>query len=216
MKRMISLFMVFVCLFAFSIPANATAITTKYGYRVEDFDFFEEGIYYGSMTYWENKVESGEITPDDIPKAMLGDANLDGKVNAVDALFALNFAVYGNIQCLAFSIGATTPLTIRWEGILSDHLKAGTLEEYAKTSENLLTYCQYNSPFFANVNKDNAINAADALAILKYSVGDHTVFSTQDLSGLKHWFFYYPWPTEYYDGYRFGLGPVTVTPTDVA
>ncbi len=207
MKKMIALFMAFVSLIAFSIPSNAESIVTENGYRVEDIDFLYTGVYHGSMTYWKNMVESGEITPDDIPKAMLGDANLDGKVNAVDALFALNFAVYGNIQCVMFSGDEETWPTVRWESTLTDHLKAGTLEEYATTSENLLTYCQYNSPFFANVIKDYTVNAADALAILKYSVGDRTVFSTENLNCVRFWFYYYPWPTEYYSGYIFPYGP---------
>ena len=53
----------------------------------------------------------------------------------------------------------------------------------------------------ADVTGDDAVNAKDALEILKYSGGKAKNFPEGDFTSVTVRFSYYPWPTEYYPGF---------------
>ena len=131
----------------------------------------------------------------------MGDANIDGKVDAKDALFALSFSVNGNMQTRILVSGSKIAPQSLWVGYFFDANAEGTLLEWVNDPEHWLTYCKYNSPFFADVTKDCVITAVDALEILKYSVGKAKNFPVGDFTTIHDRFQYYPWATEYYPGF---------------
>ena len=154
--------------------------------------------FLGNREYWKKTIEKGNWTGETRPERMMGDANIDGKVTAVDALFALHFAVNGNIQTYTACDGAMTPPTVKWPSDFSKQNSEGTLLQQAERKEFWLEYCFYNSPFFADVTKDCNVNATDALKILQYCVGKAEDFPVGDFTSPSNRFCYYPWPTEYY------------------
>ena len=150
--------------------------------------------------YWEEQIKQGRWTGERAPKALMGDANIDGKVTAVDALFALHFAVNGNVQTYSYLSGIRTPPQLNWPNFFLGQYNKNTLLELENSKEFWYDYCRYNSPFFADVTKDCLVNGKDALEILKYCVGKREGFPLDDLTSVLICFSYYPWPTEYYPG----------------
>lgn len=189
--------------FLFALPAGAITLETfrKYFRSVGASYHNSNAKNLGSYSYWEEQINQKRWTGENRPEALMGDANIDGKVNAKDALFALNFSVYGNLQTATLVNGVKTPFQMRWESPLYMAYKEGTLTKLATMEEQWQIYCAYNSPFFADVTKDCIVNALDALAILKYAVGKAKNFPEGDFSSVTVRFSYYPWPTEYYPGF---------------
>lgn len=156
--------------------------------------------FLGNRKHWKRMIENGNWKGETRPDPTMGDANIDGKVNAIDALFALHFSVNGNIQTYTACDTAMTPPTLKWPGNFSTEYHNGTLLQKVELEEFWVEYCFYNSPFFADVTKDCNVNAKDALKILQYSVGITNDFPIGDLTSPSNRFCYYPWPTEYYIG----------------
>ena len=156
----------------------------------------------GSMEYWRVRVyEEKSWTGVNRPEKLMGDANIDGKVDARDALIALYFGVYGNIQTMSVSTPPKTSYVLSWDDIYSAYpYKGEELEKKINSELFCWYYCQYNSPFFADVTKDCVANAKDALEILKYAVGKAEDFPEGDFTTISRDFNYFPWPTEYYPG----------------
>ncbi len=161
---------------------------TQYNYKNENL---------GSEPYWNDRINNGLWTGENRPAPLMGDANIDGKVDAMDALFALNFSVYGNLQTVSIIDGSKKP-PVDWMRSLSVHYNEGTLSKVATTQRHWLNYCRMNSPFFADVTKDCIVNALDALQILKYSVNTAKDFPEGDFTTIHGRFLYHPWATEYY------------------
>ena len=200
--------MTFVLLFSFSfaIPAQAIPLDLMGRYFRDQGVFltnanYQYGDFMGDQGYWKQMVEKGKWTGENRPEPLMGDANIDGKVNAVDALFALNFAVRGNVQTAAIAAPMKTSYHASWDGHFNKAYHEGTLYNKETSQEVWLNYCKFNSPFFADVTKDCAVNAKDALQILKYAVGKAKDFPVGDFTSISSRFSYYPWPTEYYPGF---------------
>ena len=158
-------------------------------------------IHPGSRRYWEIlTIEEKSWGVDDRPEPLMGDANIDGKITAADALVALYFAIYGNIQTREVVTPPKTPNVISWNSYFMGYYKDDLMEEMINSSTICRNYCQYNSPFFADVTKDCVVNAKDALEILKYCVGKAEDFPVGDFTTISRNFMYFPWPTEYYPG----------------
>ena len=205
MKKRLIFIVVFALLFSnlFAMSPRALTIQTFRSY-------FRSigGSYYnpndknlGSVAYWDEQIEKGKWTGENRPKPLMGDANIDGKVDAKDALFALCFSLYGNIQTDTLTSGVKTPYQMTWASPLNNAYYNNQLEKRANSIEHWRTYCVFNSPFFADVTKDCVVNAKDALEILKYSVGKARDFPVGDFTSVTERFSYYPWPTEYYPGF---------------
>lgn len=210
MKKYIAMILCVTLLTAavFSIPAQA-ADSLGLGISVGG-DLAKD--YFGSVTYWRNWVKNQETIHR--PQPLMGDANIDGTVNAADALFALHFAVNGNIQTSQYLSPPKTPNYLRVTSKLN-RLYGDELLQLEGDSGYMWYYCIFNSPFFADVNKDCVVNAVDALAILKYAVGKGEDFPVDDFTTKSQLFFYFPWPDEYYPGMLKDLVKETpVTPTD--
>ncbi len=192
MKKLISILLI-MALFGVVLVTPAQAVTR---------DLMVEYIYaknpsvpkglpesVGGYNYWKSKIENKEWVGENRPEPLMGDATIDGKVDARDALFALHFTVNGNIQTFLAMMREMSPGCRRWA------------KYYLKDEEEIwLEYCYYNSPFFADVTKDCCVNSLDALQILKYSVGKAKNFPVGDFTTINEWRMYYPWPTEYYRG----------------
>ena len=208
MKKRISVIIVMALLFCtlFSVPTHALVskkVWMNYigqgAYITNSADkWYQE--FLGNKSYWQEGINKETWTGETRPERMMGDANIDGKITAADALVALHFAVNGNIQTYTIISGAGTPEQLRWPGKFSGKYREGTLLEEINSPENWLTYCYYNSPFFADVTKDCVVNAKDALKILQYCVGKAEDFPVGDFTTIIGRFCYYPWPTEYYPG----------------
>ena len=205
MKKQIifSAFLLLLFSFVFAVPTQGLTKETlgKYVLKEGGGTYSVSEIRLGHMFYWEKQIEEGKWIGQNRPEPLMGDANIDGKVDAIDALFALHFAVNGNIQTYTVVYGSRTPEQVKWGLYFDEAYHQGVLGEWEKDKEHWLTYCQYNSPFFADVTKDCVVNSKDALEILKYSVGKAKDFPVGDFTTISVRFRYYPWPTEYYPGF---------------
>lgn len=204
-KKRLTVLLAFVLLlsFLFALPTGAVTRETlmKYYRFVGGGDYDPQAKNLGGYHYWEEQINKNKWTGETRPEALMGDANIDGKVNAMDALFALHFSVYGNRQTWIITSHMKTPPQLTWYDPLRKAYKNGTSAKLANDKRQWLTYCWYNSPFFADVTKDCIVNAKDALEILKYSVGKAENFPEGDFTFIDIRFSYYPWPTEYYPGF---------------
>ncbi len=109
--------------------------------------------FLGNRNYWERMIEKGDWKGETRPDPIMGDANIDGKVNAIDALFALHFSVNGNIQTYTACDGAMTPPTVKWPSNFSTEYHNGTLLQKVELEEFWVEYCFYNSPFLQTLPK---------------------------------------------------------------
>ena len=205
MKKWINSILVVVLLLSVPFPASALEFKVLKQYCME----YEKSVGYyssksenlGSETYWKKQIEENKWTGANRPEPLMGDANIDGRVDAKDALFALNFAVNSNVQTATVAYGSRTPYQMQWSSSFGSAYKNGSLSSFADSKRHWLTYCTYNSPFFADVTKDCVVNSLDALQILKYSVGKAKNFPVGQFNSLTSRFSYYPWYTEYTPGY---------------
>ena len=187
--------------FLFVLPSEAVsgALVRTYLLKNATRGYNSETDSLGSRKYWERQIKEKKWKGETRPEPLMGDANIDGKVNAVDALFALHFSVYGNVQTAIGMSGLAQAHRWEWQRQLEWAYKNGTVQKLADSTDTWLRYCQMNSPFFADVTKDCNVNAKDALEILKYSVGKAKDFPEGDFTSVFGGRFgYYPWPTEYY------------------
>lgn len=201
MRKIISGMLIIILLFGFSVSVTADDwmdVLQRYVMSHGEPNVNLDAESFGSVNYWKKQIEENQWQAENRPEPLMGDANIDGKVNAVDALFALHFAVDGNIQTYMVVSGTKTPPQMQWRDSYLSAYNRGTLSEWVNLKERWGTYCVYNSPFFADVTKDCVVNALDALEILKYSVGKATDFPEGDFTSVTVRFSYYPWPTEYY------------------
>lgn len=205
MKKRAIVFVACVLIFSFlfALPAGAITLETfgKYFRSVGAAYHDRNAKNFGGYHYWEEQINQKRWTGENRPEALMGDANIDGKVNAKDALFALYFSVYGNVQTDTLINGVKTPVQMTWDSPLYMAHRDGNLLKAANSVYHWRIYCIYNSPFFADVTKDCIVNAKDALEILKYSVGKAKNFPEGDFTSVTVRFSYYPWPTEYYPGF---------------
>ncbi len=205
-KRIISMVVaIFLITLLFATPVQAISLNTfsRYARQQAGSEFIagESKYHLGSWEYWRVRVyEEKSWTGVNRPEKLMGDANIDGKVDARDALVALYFGLYGNNQTLDVAWPSKTPTVIGWNSAFYSSYKEGTLEKKINSDVFCWQYCRYNSPFFADVTKDCVVNAKDALEILKYSVGKAKNFPVGDFTTISRDFRYYPWPTEYYPG----------------
>ncbi len=93
---------------------------------------------------------------------MMGDVNVDKKVNSIDALRVLQYSVSKYDMFLPGN--ATPEETLRYEQF-----------QYYKTVMKLV----------GDVTGDGYVNSQDALHILQYAVGKRDAFENNDLSGLQ-------------------------------
>lgn len=202
MKKQFFVLITFILLFSifFSMPTQALSKGIMWSYILESGYQMKRPISesFGSRIYWENQIANGKWTGENRPEPLMGDANIDGKVNAVDALFALYFAINGNVATDAALSDVRTPYSMQWDSTCRGAFYKGTQQKLAESTDTWLTYCYYNSPFFADVTKDCMVTAQDALEILKYSVGKAENFPVGDFTSIYGRFCYYIWPTEYY------------------
>ena len=195
---MISVLLILVHLFV--IPSQAVTMDTLIAYLCNQGAHRQHGteFYLGGVLYWRKMIETGKWTGEKRPEPLMGDANIDGKVTAVDALFALHFSVNGNLQTEMLLSLVKTPVQTQWRAWFFSLYQDGVLQFRIDFPEVWETYCMYNSPFFADVTKDCNVTANDALEILKYCVGKAEDFPVGDFTHYNVRFSYYPWPTEYY------------------
>ncbi len=214
MKKYIRLLCCLAIVFSlvFCIPVNAANNSWPYGE--------EETL--GSYRWWHNYCKNEMDNYDEPPASpLMGDANLDGKINAVDALFALNFGVNGNLLTRQKTASDNrlprpkTPPIVSMKSNLSTAYKTGKILDRIGTLGNMHVYCAINSPFFADVSKDCNVDATDALMILKYAVGKSQEFDTKDFTTTSTLFCFWPWPTDYYPGIFSDYLVEPVTATDV-
>ncbi len=197
------IFFVFMLLFAllFSMPGQALSrdILKQYVKKNANLYYNPADENLGGMKYWEKQIDQKRWVGENRPTPLMGDANIDGKVDAVDALFALQFSVYGNIQMYRFIFNAqVSPFYLFNRDFRAAYNQEGGLVAMTDSTEHWVYYCFYNSPFFADVTKDCVVNSKDALQILKYSVGKTQNFPVGDFTTISGSFSYYPWATEYY------------------
>ena len=203
-KIVVTIAMVMVVYLAFAIPSQALSQELFYHY-VEDNNSVSlsggaTGSEPGGAQYWRNQIDENRWQGENRPEPLMGDANIDGKVDARDALMALHFAVNGSdLTSIAIS-GIKTPPYMSWESQLTVAYYAGNLDELVQSQEVWFAYCFYNSSFFADITKDCIINAKDALEILKYAVGKAEDFPTGDFTTINSRFMYWVWPTDYFPG----------------
>lgn len=156
----------------------------------------------GSVEYWHVRtVEEKSWVGANRPEKLMGDANIDGKVDARDALVALYYGLYGNILTAAAVGPPKTSARQGWESQFNQIYNTGSAEKFINNEAFCFYYCHYNSAFFADVTKDCVVNSLDALEILKYAVGKAEDFPVGDFTTISRDFGYYPWPTEYYPGF---------------
>ena len=215
MKERISVFILILLVFCLSFSGTAQAVSIT--------DLMEEPggrwigstmDHIGSYTYWERVIfEEKRWKSENCPDPIMGDANIDGKVNAVDALAALYFGLYGNyLTCQVSGLAKQTmvhSLTNKFNNYDVTYLQ--------KSDGFWVMYCRINSPFFADVTKDCIVNAKDSLEILKYSVGKPVNFSENDFTSITPYFVYVPKPEDYFPGFYDDLvvkQPSDVTPSD--
>ncbi len=96
---------------------------------------------------------------------MMGDMNIDKKIDAKDALEVLKFSVYGNHNHRFPTEKPSPEQLLKWER-----------EDYYKKTFIIV----------ADVNGDEKVNAEDALHILQYAVGKRNVFENNDISRLQN------------------------------
>ena len=206
-KRMVSVVAVLLLFaFLFTVPCQAVTLYGLARYARSQAGSSRDGIeyknYLGSWKYWETRVmEEKSWVGENRPEPLMGDANIDGKVTAEDALFALHFAVNGNYQTYTVVSGVKSDLQSKYRSKLSGAYSSGKISELAASTDFWIMYCTFNSSFFADVTKDCVVNAKDALEILKYSVGRAKNFPEGDFTFYITRFSYLPWPTEYYPGF---------------
>ncbi len=195
--------MVFCVLFA--VPAQAEVVDVdvleRYVIKVGAANYNSRSDSLGSFQYWQKQIDEGLWTGKNRPEPLMGDANIDGKVDAKDALFALHFSINGNVQTTTVASGIKTPVQIQWRDKFGVRYNRGVLSDWGNSQEHWFDYCKFNSPFFADVTKDCVVNSLDALQILKYSVGKAKNFPVGQFNSLTIRFSYYPWYTEYTPGY---------------
>lgn len=215
MKKHVICFVAICLLFSivFIMPSQALSRELFYNYVKENNSVSlsggATGGEMGGAQYWRNRINSNLWDGDNRPAPLMGDANIDGKVDARDALMALHYAVNGSdLTSIAIS-GVKTPPYMSWESQLAVAYHAGNLDELAQSQDVWFHYCFYNSSFFADVTKDCIINAKDALKILKYAVGKEEGFPVGDFTTINSRFMYWVWPTDYspgiYDGLHVGI-----------
>ncbi len=159
-------------------------------------------VYPGSYEYWRVRtIEEKSWVGANRPEKLMGDANIDGKVDARDALVALYYGLYGNVLTAEILTPAKTPEIVRWTSSFQGQYNSNQLDGLVDNAAFCWQYCRYNSAFFADVTKDCVVNSLDAMEILKYSVGKAENFPEGDFTTLHSRFYYYPWPTEYYPGF---------------
>ena len=202
MKKRLFILLIYVLIFScgsFCIPTQALSKTVYVKYAIQQGNALLSGggNSLGGYDYWKNKIESNQWNGNERPVPCMGDSNIDGKVNAIDALFALKHAVYGNALTAEAVSGARRPPVAGWHVELEDAYNRGSLVQLAQDKEVWIDYCRYNSAFFADVTKDCVVNAKDALEILKYSVGKAKDFPEGNFTTIFGRFCYWHWPTEF-------------------
>ncbi len=203
MKKKWKGFLVLLVLFSylFSLPSLAVSkdVWKQYVRKNANLYYNPNDENLGGLKYWEKQIAQKHWVGKNRPAPLMGDANIDGKVNAVDALFALQFSIYGNIQLQQFVNDAQTARFYLFDrDFRGAYNQEGGLAAMAESTEHWVKYCFYNSPFFADVTKDCIVNSKDALEILKYSVGKAKNFPVGDFTTISGKFSRYPWATEYY------------------
>ncbi len=209
MKKKIAFLLVAVLIFGtvFAVPAQANVSkSVLYPYlRNQSGSTYNDSLsklYPGSYEYWRIRIfEEKSWVGANRPEKRMGDANIDGKVDARDALMALYYGLYGNVLTAEILSTKKTPAIIKWTSSFQGYYDSNRLEGQVNNNSFCWQYCHYNSAFFADVTKDCVVNSLDALQILKYSVGKAKNFPEGDFTTLHSRFHYYPWPTEYYPGF---------------
>ena len=171
MKKVLSCFVITTLLFGFifSIPSQAERVDLDvlkgYVIKVGAANYYPERESLGSFGYWQKQIDKGLWTGKNRPEPLMGDADIDGKVDAKDALFALHFSINGNVQTATVASDIRTPLQMRWRDKFGVRYNRGILSDWGNSQEHWLDYCKFNSPFFADVTKDCVVNSLDALQI---------------------------------------------------
>ena len=123
------------------------------------------------------------------PDLMIGDVNFDGKIDAVDALFAIR---YTDSRQNAFEISSSmvhadktrcihgSRVDVLLESACMEHNNTVRIgNEYDRAQFN---YYWFNSVLMADVTGNDVIEADDVLMILQYAVGKRTAFDRTDTS----------------------------------
>ena len=198
MKRIVCSILILFCLLSVSVEANVLdTVMNQSGWKWKD-----TAVYHvGSYTYWQDRIiEQKNWDGKNCPAPMMGDANLDGKVDTKDALVALWFGLNGNVLTIHVVSPARQSVATQFNHLLEDDYHNGTISEVMDNPNFWVLYCQFNSPFFADVTKDCVVNSKDALHILRYTVGKATNFPVNDFTSVSWDFVYLPKPDEYYSG----------------
>ncbi len=167
-------------------------------------------------SHWTAYKEAGkfDITAEKT-ELLLGDATIDGTVDASDALFALIYGLdmpsfdetvasdgkrvsHYNLYYWGFTdwpgkYGFLTKACM--ERKYQRYRQGDRLESFTANS----VYYQFNSALMADVSNDGFSNAVDALLILQYAVGKIDAFPRTDFSS-KGCMFYVPWFNEWEPG----------------
>ena len=171
--------------------------------------------------YFRSYLKSGKTK--EKPNLMVGDVNIDGKINAADAIFAMYYIgyfrvgtydgqyyyvpnnPYYEVEMPELTMDAVTnfrqPYATNCCRYLNDFKGNNMYQNENHLSAIGYNYYRMNSALMADTNYDGKVNAADALLILKYAVGKIDSFPRKDFSTTRDtWPMYYvPWPDEEFD-----------------
>ena len=150
------------------------------------------------------------------PELILGDATVDGKVDATDALFALIYGLDMPFDETAYKGGRVSKNNLYYRGIsyvdypgvYGSWIKIDLERRYMYYDQEFYfnqvaglanLFYRYNSALVADVSNDGFSNAVDAMLILQYAVGKIDAFPRTDFSSKGN-MFYVPWYDEWEPG----------------
>ena len=198
MKRILSLILAFVLLFAVS------SVSSHAGVNLEIWEH-----YYISL-YQAGGMAGG-------PPTVIGDPTGNGTIDASDALLTLVNALWGPRYMYANPDIIDEEKCMQWFEKLSLRFYAGDWNQKVHDPSfpwqeqwTIILYCDAiyqcylrDSYFVCDVTNDCAVSAEDALMILQYAVGKREAFPRTDYTGqncVQYMFWPEEWyPTMYYD-----------------
>ncbi len=157
--------------------------------------------------YWIRRVMTGRHEPDG-PVWQIGDVTLDGKINAADALMALQYGLYDSLSSSdsGFNDFFYSAYTYAEDSYIRYYQRVAAKDDRVNTDKFTIrredvrwSVMKNNAHWLSDTSGDNRVNAVDALYILQYATGKRKAFPRTDFSCPERTAFLM-WPSQWRPG----------------
>jgi hypothetical protein len=195
-KRILAFFLTVVLVILGTV--TATAETERFNGKPLS---LAKQLNYGNFNYWNQvRLDGGMLEK---PNVQMGDVTLDGTIDAVDALFALQYSVNYTSYLFPTTGGMQISHNELFEKIEIEYFNNERYKSDEVGLRDARFYCYYyNSSLVADANMDRMVNAEDALSILQCAVGKRQLADDIDFLDYKKGRelglnVFFPWPDDW-------------------